>query len=83
VYSKKSDERTWAKENNKMTTRRLGKLEVSTTYPSVAASAEVDVYASWAEILMRMAPWAVVQNKKHPTVAEAAFVPLDMSYLSR
>jgi len=53
------------------------------TYPSVAASAEVAVYASWAKILMRMAPWAVVQNKIHPTVAEAAFIPLDMSYLIR
>ena len=46
------------------------------TYPSVAASAEVAVYASWAEILMRMTycsvgidPWTVVQNKIHPAVA--------------
>ena len=53
------------------------------TYPSVAAAAEVAVYASWAEILMRMAPWTVVQNKIHPAVAEAAFTPLDISYLSR
>jgi hypothetical protein len=52
------------------------------TYPSVAASAEVAVYASWAEILMRMAPWTVVQNKIHPAVAEAAFTPLDISYPS-
>jgi hypothetical protein len=80
---KKSDERTWAEENNKMTTRRLGKLEASMTYPSVAASAEVAVYASWAEILMRMTSWTVVQNKIHPAVAEAAFTPLDMSYLSQ
>jgi hypothetical protein len=70
-------------ENKKMTTRRLGELEVSMTYPSVAASAEVAVYASWAEILMRMTPWTVVQNKIHPAVAEAAFTHLDMSYLSR
>jgi len=71
------------KEINKMKTRKLGKLEVSMTYPSVAASAEVAVYASWAEILMRMTPWTVVQNKIHPAVGEAAFTPLDMCYLSR
>ena len=75
--------RILAEENKKMTTRKLGNLEVSMTYPSVAASAEVAVYASWAEILMRMAPWTVVQNKIHPAVAEAAFTHLDMSYLSR
>jgi hypothetical protein len=81
---------SWAEENNKMTTRKLGKLEVSMIYPSVAASAEVAVYASWAEILMRMTycsvgidPWTVVQNKIHPAVAEAEFTPLDMSYMSR
>jgi hypothetical protein len=72
-----------AEENKKMTTRRLGNLEVSMTYPSVAASAEVAVYASWAEILMRMTPWVVVQNKIHPVVAEGAFTPVDMYYLSR
>jgi hypothetical protein len=49
-----------------MTTRRFGNLEVSMTYPSVAASAEVAVYASWAEILMSMAPWTVVQTKYIP-----------------
>jgi hypothetical protein len=70
-------------ENKKMTTRRLVKLEASMTYPSVAASAEVAVYASWAEILMRMTPWTVVQDKIRPAVAEAAFTHLDMSYLSR
>jgi hypothetical protein len=75
--------RILAEENKKMTTRRLGNLEVSMTYPSVAASAEVAVYASWAEILMRMTPWTVVQNKIHPAVAEAPFTHLDMSYLSR
>ena len=75
--------RILAEENKKMTTRRLGNLEVSMTYPSVAASAEVAVYGSWAEILMRMTPWTVVQNKIHPVVAEAGFTPLDMSYLSR
>jgi hypothetical protein len=48
--------RILAEENKKMTTRRLGNLEVSMTHPSVAASAEVAVYASWAEILMRMTP---------------------------
>ena len=74
---------SWAKGNNKMTTRKLGKLEVSLAHPSVGASAEVVVYASWAEILMRMAPWTVVQNKIHPAVAEAPFTHLDMSYLSR
>jgi hypothetical protein len=36
----------WAEKNNKMTKRKLGKLEVSLTHPSVAASAEVAVYAS-------------------------------------
>jgi aryl-alcohol dehydrogenase-like predicted oxidoreductase len=33
-----------------MTTRKVGNLEGSMTHPSVAASAEVAVYASWAEI---------------------------------
>jgi hypothetical protein len=75
--------RILAEENKKMTTRRLGNLEVSMTHPSVAASAEVAVYASWAEILMRMTPWTVVRNKIHPAVGEAAFTPLDMCYLSR
>ena len=75
--------RILAEENKKMTTRRFGNLEGSMTYPSVAASAEVAVYASWAEILMRMNPGTVVQNKIHPAVGEAAFTSLDMSYLSR
>jgi len=72
-----------AEKNNKMTTRKLGKLELSMT-------AEVAVYASWAEILMRMTycsvgidPWTVVQNKIHPAVAEPEFTPLDMSYMNR
>ena len=80
----------WADKNNKMTTRKLGKLEVSMTYPSVAASAEVAVYATWAEILISMTycsvgtdPRTVVQNKIHPAVAEPEFTPLDMSYMSR
>ena len=81
---------SWAEKNNKMTTRKLGKLEVSMTYPSVAASAEVAVYATWAEILMRMTycsvgknPWTVVKNKTHPAVAEPEFTRLDMPYMSR
>jgi hypothetical protein len=60
------------------------------TYASVAASADVDVYANWAEIMVRMTygsvgedPWAVVQNKIHPAVAEPEFTPLDFSYMSR
>src|ERR1700693_4742205 len=28
-------------------------------------------------------PWTVVQNKLHPAVAEAEFIPLDLSYLRR
>jgi hypothetical protein len=81
---------SWAEKKNKMTTRKLGKLEVSLTHPSVGASAEVVVYASWAEILTRMTycsvgtdPRTVVQNKIHPAVAEPEFTPLDMSYMSR
>jgi hypothetical protein len=72
-----------AEENKKMTTRRFGNLEGLMTYPSVTASAEVAVYASWAEKLMRMNHGTVVQNRIHPAVKEAAFTPLDMSYLSR
>jgi hypothetical protein len=59
-------------------------------YASVAASAEVEVYASWASILVRMThgsvgaePWSVVQNKRHPAVAEPEFTPLNLSYMSR
>ena len=60
------------------------------TYASVAASADVDVYANWAEIMVRMTygsvgvdPWTVVQNKLHPAVVEPAFTPLDLSYKRR
>jgi hypothetical protein len=60
------------------------------TYASVAGSAEVEVYANWALILVRMTyasvgadPWTVVQNKIHPAVAEPEFTPLDLSYMSR
>jgi hypothetical protein len=59
-------------------------------YASVAASAEVEVYANWAVIMVRMThgsvgadPWAIVQNKLHPAVAEPEFTPLDFSYMSR
>jgi hypothetical protein len=54
---------------------------------SVATSAEVEVYASWALIMVRMIqgsvgadPWTVVQNKLHPAVAE--FTPLNLSYMT-
>jgi hypothetical protein len=57
---------------------------------SVEASAEVEVYANWALIMVRMThgsvgadPWTVVQNKLHPAVAEPEFTPLDLSYMSR
>jgi hypothetical protein len=60
------------------------------TYASVAAFADVDVYANWAEIMVRMTygsvgahPWTVVQNKMHLAVAEPEFTPLDLSYMSR
>jgi len=60
------------------------------TNPSVAGSAEVEVYANWALIMVRMTyalvgadPWTVVQNKIHPAVAEPEFTPLDLSYMSR
>ena len=60
------------------------------TYASVAASADVDVYANWAEIMVRMTcgsvredPWTVVQKKIHPAVAEPEFTPLDLSYMRR
>jgi hypothetical protein len=60
------------------------------TYAPVAASAGVDVYANWAEIMVRMTcgsvgedPWTVVQNKIHPAVAEPEFTPLDLSYVRR
>jgi hypothetical protein len=57
---------------------------------SVEASAEVEVYASWALIMVRMTygsvgadPWTVVQDKLYPAVAEPEFTPLDLSYMSR
>jgi hypothetical protein len=60
------------------------------TYASVAGSAEVEVYANWALIMVRMTyasvgadPWTVAQNKIHPAVAEPEFAPLDLSYISR
>ena len=59
-------------------------------YASVAASAEVEVYANWALIMVRMThgsvgadPWTIVQNKLHPAVAEPEFTPLDLSYMTR
>ena len=60
------------------------------TYASVAGSADVEVYANWALIMVRMTYasvgedyWAIVQNKIHPAVAEPEFTPLDLSYMSR
>jgi hypothetical protein len=57
-------------------------------YASVAASAEVEVYASWALIMVRMTHgsagadrWTVVQSKLHPAVAEPEFTPLNLSYV--
>ena len=57
---------------------------------SVADSTEIEVYANWALIMVRMTyalvgadPWTVVQNKAHPAVAEPEFIPLDLSYMSR
>jgi hypothetical protein len=59
-------------------------------YASVATSPEVEVYAYWALIMVRMThgstgadPWTVVQDKLHPALAEAEFTPLDFSYISR
>jgi hypothetical protein len=59
-------------------------------YASVAASAEVEVYANWALIMVRMTygsvganPWTIVQDKLHPAVAEGEFTPLDFSYIRR
>jgi hypothetical protein len=53
---------------------------------SVATSAEVEVYANWALIMVRMThgsvgadPWTVVQTKLHPVVAEPEFTPLNLS----
>ena len=60
------------------------------TSASVAGSAEVEVYANWALIMVRMTyasvgadPWTVVQNKIHLAVAEPEFTRLDLSYMSR
>jgi hypothetical protein len=57
-------------------------------YGSVAASEEVEVYASWALILVRMtygsvgaAPWTTVQEKLHPAVAEPEFTSLNLSHI--
>ena len=58
-------------------------------YASDAASTEVEVYAFWALILVRMTygstgadPWTIVQSKPHP-VTEPEFTPLDFSSMSR
>jgi hypothetical protein len=55
---------------------------------SVATSVEVEVYASWALIMVRMIHCSgrsrsldVVQNKLHPAVAEPEFTPLNLSYI--
>ena len=60
------------------------------TCASVAGSPEVEVYANWALIMVRMTyasvgadPFTVVQNKIHPAVAEPEFTPLDLSYMRR
>jgi hypothetical protein len=59
-------------------------------YPSVATSPEVEVYAYWALIMVRMTygstgvePWTVVQDKLHSAVSEAEFTRLDFSYTTR
>ena len=59
-------------------------------YGSVAASEEVEVYANWALIMVRMTygsvgadPRTVLQEKLHPAVAEPEFTPLNLSYVSR
>ena len=60
------------------------------TSASFADSAEVEVYASWALILVRMVcpsvganSCTIVQNKINPAVTEPEFTPLDLSYMSR
>ena len=57
-------------------------------YRSVETSGEVEVYASWALIMVRMTygsvgadPRTVVQEKLHPAVAEPEFTPLNLSYM--
>jgi hypothetical protein len=58
-------------------------------YGSVEASEEVEVYASWALIMVRMTygsvgadPRIVVTEKLHPAVAEPEFTPLNLSYMT-
>jgi hypothetical protein len=58
-------------------------------YASVAASAEVEVYAYWALIMVRMTygsieadPWTIAESKPHP-VTEPELTPLDFSYIRR
>jgi hypothetical protein len=60
------------------------------TSASVGGSAEIEVYANWALILVRMVcpsvganPCTIVQNKIHPAVTEPEFTPLDLLYISR
>jgi len=57
---------------------------------SVAGSAEVEVYAYWALIMVRMTyalvgadPWTIAQNKIHPAAAAPEFPPLNLSYVRR
>jgi hypothetical protein len=57
-------------------------------YESVEPSKEVEVYASWALIMVRMTygsvgadPRTVVQEKLHPAVAEPEFTALNLSYI--
>ncbi len=59
-------------------------------YTRVAASGEIEVYASWALIMVRMThgsvgadPLSAVQNNLRPAVAEPEFTPLNMSYMRR
>jgi hypothetical protein len=59
------------------------------THASIAGSADVEVYADWALIMVRMThasveadPWNILQKKIHPTIAEPEFTPLDLSYIS-
>ncbi len=55
------------------------------TYASVADSVDVEVYADWAFIMVRMVyasvgadPWIIV-----PVISEPEFTPLELSYMSR
>ena len=61
---------------------------ITMPYESIKASEEVEVYASWALIMVRMTygsvggdPRTVVQEKLHPAVAEPEFTPLNLSYM--